>query len=282
MIQYAMFSSPTRIGDSDGIENERYNTTRKRRKTMMTTAEIIAMCNKKAEEQKVAARFEHYRRFGFNEHGVTYIAFENVNTTELQQEFRSKGGFYDKVLGWHANHWIEGFRMKACRFDDVCINRNGRWFTQKYLVDKIRRECATKHLCKRDATSEFVGEVRQDINVRVRLVKMYETAFRNPNYEYGGTEKKWDMVFKDANGNIFKFTTSWYDHDKVVEFCGKAWLNVTAKVICHVDGFGRKETKIGYPTIMRGKRFLKDYARMTSKELEKNLNDSEVEEREIA
>jgi len=237
----------------------------------MLNADQILNAGSKIQDRRMQEAKEKYcTRFGYDRNGYTYILLESLSNLDRRKAFKSMGGLYDKFLGWHCSHRVEGFEMRRASMKDIATFDHGRWWTMKNKVDEFRREKCRVILTKRDAKSEFVGDVLHGevISTSVRLVSCEETAYRDnmwgiPNYY--ALPYRWDYRFADREGNILLFSSAYYIPEKVKEWFNGGWARVKAKVVRHDSSYGVKITRIMYPEMSRrGKPSLSEYAKVKS------------------
>lgn len=232
----------------------------------MTIDQILKKSDRSAEDFKASERLKFLRKNAFNEHGMTYLAAEDIRTEQIKAAFKESGGTFHRELGWHAPNWIPGIKMVCCRFDDISEWIGARWVLKAYAIEKIRTEKGRKKRGKRELLSEFIGRTNETITFTAKFSSCNQTHFENQDYIFGGLSNKWDFYFLNEGKNIVRFTTAWYDPQKVKEFCGGRELTFKAKVLRATNEFGRKVTVIARPEIVRKDgRLLKDYARLVEK-----------------
>lgn len=228
---------------------------------MWSIDQILKKNEGKAEDYKEFQKRNFYKRFAFNDRGNTYVCIEDIRTEDEKTAFKAAGGIYTKNMGWHAPNPVRGFKTVPCRFSDVCEYDGAAWHLRAFSFESVVKAGVDKRTGKRARMSEFIGKVGEYAEFNAKLETCYETHFQNDNKIFGGLEKKWDYVLRNEGKNIVVFSSAWYDPEKVKEFFGRRTVKVRAKVMANNERFGRKETYIGYPTIVRadGKN-LKEFA----------------------
>lgn len=245
---------------------------------MLTIDQILKKSNRKVEDFRETSRIDFLRKNAFNEHGMTYLAAEDIRTEQIKAAFKENGGTYHRDLGWHAPNWIPGIKMVCCRFDDIAEWIGTRWVLRSYAIEKIRQEKGRKMRGKRELLSDFIGKTNEIITFTAKFSSCNQTHFFNPDYIFGGLPNKWDFYFLNEGKNIVRFTTAWYDPQKVKEFCGGRELTFKAKVLRASNEFGRKITTIAWPEVVRKDgRMLKDFARLVGKDHIEDVDEVEKE-----
>lgn len=235
---------------------------------MLSIDDIIKKGEKNKEIENKKAIEHASRIFGFNKKGWVWLLLEELNELEKKEKFKALGGLYDKILGWHSENRVNGFKMSKVQIDSIGEVVNGVWQTRRYKVDMARKTACRKKLGKRKLNSEFVGSIGNDalLETKVKLVSVKETMFRDRYYDipgYYGLPFRYDYTFNDKDGNIIVFSSAYYNPKIVQEWFGNGWADLTAKVIKHEDLYGAKVTKIMYPEISKkGKLSLKSCARI--------------------
>jgi len=239
---------------------------------MMTIEEIMKRCNEiKARDNGLAIE-RASQKFGFNPKGWVWLLLEDLTNYDRKESFRSVGGRFDKILGWHSPDRIDGFKMKKVMMNTLGEVVNGVWQTRRYKVDVARKEACRAKMSERQSKSEFVGVVgvKDGLVTEVRLVSVRETMFRDANFEipgYYGLPFRHDFNFVDRDGNQIRFSSAYYQPKMVQEWFGKGWAKMTAKVILHDDRHGVKITKVIFPEFTKKRKgSLKEYARINNPE----------------
>lgn len=201
---------------------------------------------KKREDIRIAqiiesvpiANQKYLKRNGFNSEGITYIFIGN--TYDIKDQLKSGGAIFDNTLGWHAPNKIENFPFVTLNIEDyadtdiygnyVLVNCN------VYAKVNMLKKEAEANINKADSTSEFVGNIGDRIELKLKLINYHYYSYEVNEYT---SYSYFIYTFSDENGNIFVWKASneiWEktDVNKVV--------NIKGTIKDHTEYKGIKQT----------------------------------------
>ena len=176
---------------------------------------------------------EFFERYGFNKDGKTYVVLGD--SFSIKDELKEAGAKYDNDLGWHFPEKPEKYDCVEIDVDDVYFKdyRNmyvwNHWLSksEEKWSEKIKK--ANEELNRSNSTSEYLAEVGEKVNLKVKLIGtyMYETHFTY----YG--ELNYIYTFKDEKGNVIVWKTS---KELEVEEGAEVTLKGTVKTLDEYKG----------------------------------------------
>lgn len=215
------------------------------------TPEYQAKLDAKAEERARArqaereskaeeARQEWKERNGFTPDGVTYLFLGD--TYSQKEAIKEAGGKYDRLIGWHIDHKIDGFLFLAVNLDDIAQPLiNGYDLTTSVKEMDDAKDAEYKRLTgKHD--SEWMGKVKQRLNLHVTYIRT--NAFDG----YMG-RTTYIHTFEDADGNVLVWKTTnvleYIDENDTYQYVAEGSdFDIAATVKDHTEYRGVKQTEV--------------------------------------
>lgn len=192
---------------------------------------------------------------GFNADGDTYLILGD--TYSKKDAIKADGGYYNSILGWHFPAEVEGYELLKVTKERV-LNEcyEGYDFScDRSYIDTIKaEEFAARH--PEEHTSEYVGEVGKRLK-GLKLTVTFTTTFEGFKHSYWDDGIKYFYSMRDADGNIFTYTTS-SELGSAIE--GKGWRGIEEGESIILDGTvkshneykGDKQTVLNRCKVARG------------------------------
>lgn len=156
---------------------------------------------------------ENFRNWnGFDVKGNTWIVLGD--TFDIKDEIKSKGGKFNRELGWHFDHDEPGYQLFKINMDDVTDTYgDGRLYFSENVWE-IVKEIKEKYTHYEPSTSVWIGEKGDKVE--------FEGCLKNYRSYYGNYGETGIFEFEDKFGNVIVWMTSPdreidYDHWYLIE-----------------------------------------------------------------
>lgn len=190
----------------------------------------------KAEEARQAWKAEN----GFTPDGVTYLFLGD--TYSQKEAIKEAGGKYNRLIGWHIDHEVDGFLFLAVNLDDIAQPLiNGYELTTSVKEMNDAKDAEYKRLTGRK-DSEWIGKVKQRLNLHVTYLRV--NAFDG----YMG-RTTYVHTFEDADGNVLVWKTGnvleYIDENGTYQYVAEGSdFDIAATVKDHTEYRGVKQTEV--------------------------------------
>lgn len=150
---------------------------------------------------------EFFSKNGFNKDGNTYVVLGD--TFAIKDELKEAGAKFSN-LGWSFAEKPDKYETVEINVDDVYFRDYRNMYSWKNWLsndeekwsEKIRQ--ANDNLNRVNSTSEYLAEVGEKVDLKVKLIGVYEYG---TNFSYYG-EMNYIYTFKDEKGNVVVWKTS--------------------------------------------------------------------------
>lgn len=150
------------------------------------------------KESILKAKENFYKKNGFNENGVTYMAVGD--TYKIKEELKAKGCKFSGLLNWHTPEPIE---IENVEFVEIEIDKVYEPMSDGYfrILDTAEEYVEERKYSTVESDSEYIGEVGEKVS---RILVTVKNVSSFDGY-YGTTHV---YCFEDLDGNKISWFAS--------------------------------------------------------------------------